>query len=119
MRDRIVADVMCLLEVFRRIPGIPERGSALETTFHDRYLYDQKVVPEIGNEKSMETPGKVEQMTEENQVENVEKIEAIMNWQEPKTPSEIRSFLGLAGYYRRFCHTPISTCHRWARCGVQ
>ena len=75
MRDRIVADVMCLLEVFRRIPGIPERGSALETTFHDRYLYDQKVVPEIGNEKSKETPGKVEQMTEENQVENVEKIE--------------------------------------------
>ncbi|MCG5051303.1 reverse transcriptase family protein, partial [Pectobacterium brasiliense] len=30
------------------------------------------------------------------------KIEAIMNWQEPKTPTEIRSFLGLAGYYRRF-----------------
>ncbi|KAK1415049.1 hypothetical protein QVD17_30819 [Tagetes erecta] len=30
------------------------------------------------------------------------KIEAVMKWEIPKTPSEIRSFLGLAGYYRRF-----------------
>ncbi|XP_063938040.1 uncharacterized protein LOC135147916 [Daucus carota subsp. sativus] len=30
------------------------------------------------------------------------KIEAIMNWERPRTPTEVRSFLGLAGYYRRF-----------------
>ncbi|KAJ9565973.1 hypothetical protein OSB04_001939 [Centaurea solstitialis] len=30
------------------------------------------------------------------------KIEAVMSWEVPKNPSEIRSFLGLAGYYRRF-----------------
>nr|GFB27880.1 putative reverse transcriptase domain-containing protein [Tanacetum cinerariifolium] len=30
------------------------------------------------------------------------KIEAVKNWKTPKTPTEIRSFLGLAGYYRRF-----------------
>jgi hypothetical protein len=30
------------------------------------------------------------------------KISAVMQWEIPKTPSEIRSFLGLAGYYRRF-----------------
>ncbi|GKE12873.1 putative reverse transcriptase domain-containing protein [Tanacetum coccineum] len=29
------------------------------------------------------------------------KIEAVKNWKPPKTPTEIRSFLGLAGYYRR------------------
>ena len=30
------------------------------------------------------------------------KIEAIQNWETPKTPTEVRQFLGLAGYYRRF-----------------
>ena len=30
------------------------------------------------------------------------KIKAIENWSAPKTPTEIRQFLGLAGYYRRF-----------------
>ena len=30
------------------------------------------------------------------------KIEAILNWERPKTPTEVRSFMGLAGYYRRF-----------------
>ncbi|GJT09967.1 putative reverse transcriptase domain-containing protein [Tanacetum coccineum] len=30
------------------------------------------------------------------------KIEAVKNWKPPKTPTEIRSFLGLVGYYRRF-----------------
>ncbi|KAI3797887.1 hypothetical protein L1987_33151 [Smallanthus sonchifolius] len=30
------------------------------------------------------------------------KIETVKEWNVPKTPTEIRSFLGLAGYYRRF-----------------
>ncbi|KAJ9541625.1 LOW QUALITY PROTEIN: hypothetical protein OSB04_028131 [Centaurea solstitialis] len=30
------------------------------------------------------------------------KIEAIKDWESPKSPSEVRNFLGLAGYYRRF-----------------
>ncbi|KAK9075551.1 hypothetical protein SSX86_003876 [Deinandra increscens subsp. villosa] len=30
------------------------------------------------------------------------KVEAIKNWPTPRAPTEIRQFLGLAGYYRRF-----------------
>nr|GEW20666.1 reverse transcriptase domain-containing protein [Tanacetum cinerariifolium] len=30
------------------------------------------------------------------------KVEAIRNWSAPTTPTEVREFLGLAGYYRRF-----------------
>ncbi|GJX61141.1 retrotransposon protein, putative, ty3-gypsy subclass [Tanacetum coccineum] len=31
-----------------------------------------------------------------------DKIEAVKNWASPTTPTKIRQFLGLAGYYRRF-----------------
>ena len=31
-----------------------------------------------------------------------EKVEAVMSWKRPKSVFEIRGFLGLAGYYRRF-----------------
>nr|GEU70287.1 putative reverse transcriptase domain-containing protein [Tanacetum cinerariifolium] len=30
------------------------------------------------------------------------KIEAVRNWETPTTPTEVRQFLGLTGYYRRF-----------------
>ena len=31
-----------------------------------------------------------------------QKVEAILNWKPPMSVTEIRSFLGLAGYYRKF-----------------
>ncbi|XP_057443701.1 uncharacterized mitochondrial protein AtMg00860-like [Lotus japonicus] len=33
---------------------------------------------------------------------NPAKVEAVNSWEEPKTVTEVRSFLRLAGYYRRF-----------------
>ena len=33
---------------------------------------------------------------------NPQKIEAIVNWKPPTNVTEIRSFLGLAGHYRKF-----------------
>ena len=31
-----------------------------------------------------------------------QKVAAVKNWEQPRTVTEIRSFLGLAGYYGRF-----------------
>nr|GEY99696.1 putative reverse transcriptase domain-containing protein [Tanacetum cinerariifolium] len=36
------------------------------------------------------------------------KIEAVKNWTSPTTPTQVRQFLGLAGYYRRFIEDALS-----------
>ena len=30
------------------------------------------------------------------------KVEVVLQWERPKTVTEIKSFIGLAGYYKRF-----------------
>ena len=41
-------------------------------------------------------------LTAEGVAVDPQNVEAVSNWQQPTNVSEIRSFLGLAGYYRRF-----------------
>ena len=41
-------------------------------------------------------------VSEQGVVVDPAKIEAVMNWEPPKNVKEVCSFLGLAGYYRRF-----------------
>jgi hypothetical protein len=41
-------------------------------------------------------------LTAEGVAVDLEKVEAISSWKQPTSVSEIRSFLGLAGYYQRF-----------------
>jgi hypothetical protein len=41
-------------------------------------------------------------MSEEGVAVDPDKIRSIMEWPTPRDVSDIRSFMGLAGYYRRF-----------------
>ena len=41
-------------------------------------------------------------ITEEGISTDLEKVAAVQNWPEPCNISEVRSFLGICGYYRRF-----------------
>ena len=40
-----------------------------------------------------------------------EKIEAIMNWPTPRNVMDVRSFMGLVGYYRRFIEGLSKVAH--------
>ena len=44
------------------------------------------------------------------------KVEAVLNWSRPTTPTEIRSFLGLARYYQRFIEGFRWILLKWRLC---
>jgi len=41
-------------------------------------------------------------ITNEGIAVNPSKVQSVLDWQAPKTIKEVRGFLGMAGYYRRF-----------------
>ncbi|GJQ96001.1 putative reverse transcriptase domain-containing protein [Tanacetum coccineum] len=80
--------------------GPPETTSSQSSNIDDILIYFSKA------ERSMRTLKLILEFIEEGEFEGIHvdpaKIEAIKDWASPKTPTEIRQFLGLAGYYRRF-----------------
>lgn len=74
----------------------------LETILNTLQKANLKVQPDKSEflKKSVEFLGYV--ITENGIKPNSKKIEAIEKWPEPRTIKELRGFLGLIGYYRRF-----------------
>ena len=68
-------------------------------TLKDRQLYTKLSKCEIWLEK-VSFLGHV--ISQGGIVVDPSKIEAVLEWESPKSVSEIKSFLGLVGYYRRF-----------------
>ena len=50
----------------------------------------------------LKAAGRGNVVSKEGIIVDTAKIEAVVQWLQPKNVTEIRSFLGLAGYYRRF-----------------
>ncbi|GJT03091.1 putative reverse transcriptase domain-containing protein [Tanacetum coccineum] len=74
----------------------------LKTAFRTRYgHYEFQVMPfGLTNAPAVQFIGHV--IDSRGIHVDLAKIESIKHWASPKTPTEIRQFLGLAGYYRRF-----------------
>nr|GEU68375.1 copia-type polyprotein [Tanacetum cinerariifolium] len=73
-----------------------------KTAFRTRYgHYEFQVMPfGLTNAPAVQFIGYV--IDSEGIHVDLTKIEALKDWESPKTPTEIRQFLDLAGYYRRF-----------------
>nr|GEZ54241.1 hypothetical protein [Tanacetum cinerariifolium] len=73
-----------------------------KTAFRTRYgHYEFQVMPfGLTNAPAVQFLGHV--IDSEGIQVDPAKIEVIKDWESPRTPTEIRQFLGLAGYYRRF-----------------
>ncbi|GKD47712.1 putative reverse transcriptase domain-containing protein, partial [Tanacetum coccineum] len=83
-------------------------GDILRSAFRTRYGHFEFIVMPFGltNAPAEEHEAYLrlilELLKEENWMLNPSKIEAVKNWETPRTSFEVRSFLGLAGYYRQF-----------------
>ncbi|KAJ8753514.1 hypothetical protein K2173_022755 [Erythroxylum novogranatense] len=83
----------------------------IDTRIDRGKLEDIPVVREFSDVFPEELPGlpparkiefSIELLSEQGVHVDPKKIEAVVHWEAPKNIAEVRSFLGLAGYYRRF-----------------
>lgn len=88
------------------VPGstFAEALQRLENIFERLRDANLKLKPSKCNlfQKSVKFLGHV--VSEEGVQTDPDKTEAIKNWPIPTTPKDVRSFLGLCSYYRRFVH---------------
>ncbi|GJW72493.1 putative reverse transcriptase domain-containing protein [Tanacetum coccineum] len=111
-----IARVVVFLEIDLR-SGIPSAESAwdgqFKTAFRTRYGHFEFTVMPFGLTNApaifMDLMNRLREVQFlackywENRIHvDPSKIEAVKNWKAPRTLTEVRSFLGLAGYYRRF-----------------
>nr|GEX27525.1 putative reverse transcriptase domain-containing protein [Tanacetum cinerariifolium] len=93
----------------------PNVVTVVEKKSHEKRLEDIPVVKEFPDNFPEDLPGLPLVRQVEFQINLIprttpvarlhvdpSKIEAVRNWETPTTPTEVRQFLGLAGYYRRF-----------------
>ncbi|GKE39810.1 putative reverse transcriptase domain-containing protein, partial [Tanacetum coccineum] len=73
-----------------------------KTAFRTRYGHFEFIVMPFGLTNAPATKEENEMHLGDAIHVDPSKIEAVKNWEAPKSPTEVRSFLGLAGYYRRF-----------------
>ncbi|GJX13680.1 putative reverse transcriptase domain-containing protein [Tanacetum coccineum] len=73
-----------------------------KTTFRTRYRHFEYTVMPFGITNAPASKEEHEVHLNNGIHDDPSEIEAVKNWKVTKTPSEIRSFLGLAGFYRRF-----------------
>ncbi|GJS14974.1 putative reverse transcriptase domain-containing protein [Tanacetum coccineum] len=66
---------------------------------HEEHL---KIILELLKKEELNSCGSCQVIDSKGIHVDPAKIEAIKDWTSPKSPTEIRQFLGLAGYYRRF-----------------
>ncbi|GJW30579.1 putative reverse transcriptase domain-containing protein [Tanacetum coccineum] len=109
----------------QKIRTFADRGSQPLSALNAIYHHDGACAPKINNCKKLpsgpnyrkDCPKKLKNNNQGHQAGIVEptaraiykgihvdpaKIESIKDWASPKTPTKIRQFLGLVGYYRRF-----------------
>ncbi|GJU48647.1 putative reverse transcriptase domain-containing protein [Tanacetum coccineum] len=100
-----------MLELSNQLKELQEKGACCFSKIDLRSGYHQLRVREEDNEGTRLEPdyGLFEEVQFLGHVVNRDgihmdpsKVESVKNWKTPESSTEIRSFLGLAGYYRRF-----------------